>query len=166
MLLFCFQEYERKKQAEFRQKQATNAEKRWDNQKDATASPPQQSGNALQSPISDLRSPVSDLQSADGRPTARQAPIVARRRKDAFLEYGRLYVPQRVYDDLAMLGNHGPDPAVLVKWFEGVCEDYTNGPLKDARIDADLIAFWKRKYAEKWPATDAQVPKGRPAWVV
>ena len=65
-------ERERKKQAEFRQKQATNAAKGWDSRKDATASPPHQSGNALRSPISDLQSPISDLQSAD----TQSAPVV------------------------------------------------------------------------------------------
>lgn len=160
-------DHERKSQAEYRKRQQARADQRW-HPKDADAAAlqaphagPARSGTALQSSSSSASSSAS---TPDGvaRPSARPAPIIQRRRKDAAFEWGRLYVPQRVHDDLVMLGNHGTDEAALFAWYQAVCEDYAAHP--DWRIDADLFRFWKAKYADKWPPpvaakADARLPE-------
>jgi len=95
---------------------------------------------------------------------ARPSPLVARRRLDAAFEYGRLYVPQRAHDDLMMLGNHGQSEKALFDWYEAICEDYTNGSKANTGLPTNLIAFWKAKYEERWPADKVAAPSRLPAW--
>lgn len=99
-------------------------------------------------------------------PRARPGRIVQRRRKDAAFEYGRLYVPQRAHDDLMMLGNHGSVEKALFDWYEAICEEYTNGAKVNTALPTDLIAFWKHKYAERWPADEVpSLNAKQPAWI-
>ena len=96
----------------------------------------------------------------------RRSPIQSRRRKDAAWEGPRVYVPQRCHRDFVALRNGAE--AELLAWYEHISEEWTTGPRRAEEPGADMFAFWKARYAERWPAT-VQTPitaQRRPAWAV
>ena len=160
-------ERERKKQAEYRQRQTDNAAKGWDSRRNATAVPPtaphQASGNAF---LSASPSPISDLQSAQRE--RRPQPIIHKRRPDAAFEGPRVYVPQRKHNDFVALRNHPAAADELFTWYERISEEWATGRHAKSEPGSNMLAFWDARYAEQWPAT-VQTPttaQRRPAWAV
>lgn len=94
--------------------------------------------------------------------TANGSPIVAKRRLDAFFEYGRLYVPGRAHADLlAIRGNERE----LLAFYEEICETWTNGAHALDNPGTDMIRFWKAQSDLKWPPTIEAKPRANePQW--
>ena len=90
----------------------------------------------------------------------RRSPIQGRRRKDAAWEGPRVYVPQRCHSDFVALRNGAE--AELFAWYAETSEAWTDGPFKAAETGPDMFAFWKARYAEKWPVP--KVDKRIPEW--
>lgn len=156
-LRLCFQErggklhhdrldVERKKQVEYRRRQADAANKRWDTHGNATALPPHKQSDALIS---------SHLNSSDLNSTR---PIIRRRRMDAAMEHeSGIYLPQRAFDDFSAL-HPGED---LAAWFESVCSAWAG-----RNTGADMFRFWKARHDEKWPPEMPVASRPKPAWAV
>lgn len=143
---------ERKKQAEYRRRQAENGSK--------GGRPTKSGGEATNNPPVDDRKPLisSSLSSSDLDSTQLQ-PIARRRRMDAAMEFeSGVYVPQRTYDDFAAL-HPGED---LPSWFISVASSWLG-----RATGADMFKFWKARHDETWPPErPSQQPssKPKPAW--
>ena len=116
-------------------------------------------------PRSDLEvtpntSSSSSSSSSSSEKNVRTAPLVARRRKDAAFEGPRVYVPQRAHSDFVALRNGAE--AELFAWYEQISEAWTMGVHQHDEPGADMFAFWKARYAERWPV--AKVDKRLPEW--
>ena len=81
-----------------------------------------------------------------------QAPLVARRRKDAAFEGERVYVPQRIHSDFLTFGR---SEAELYAFYEAVSAAWA-GPRKHDEVGADMFAFWRDRYNERWPKAAAK----------
>lgn len=90
----------------------------------------------------------------------RPSPIVRRRRLDAAWEGPRVYVPQRCHSDFVALRNGAESE--LFAWYAETSEAWTDGAFKASETGPDMFAFWKARYAEKWPV--AKVDKRIPEW--
>lgn len=100
---------------------------------------------------------LGERQEANGE---RLRPLVHRRRLDAAWEGPRVYVPQRCHSDFVALRNGAE--AELFAWYAETSEAWTDGPFKASETGPDMFAFWKARYAEKWPV--AKVDKRIPEW--
>lgn len=157
-------EDERRKQKEFQRRQSDNGSKGGRPKKAVGIS-------GLTQPIATGK-PTESSASAFASSTAfvsagRAQPLVQRRRLDAAFEGGRLYVPQRAHSDLLSLRNHPDAERELFAWYGEICEDWTHGANKATNADADMIRFWKARYAEKWPPPAQASSFGqarKPAW--
>lgn len=94
---------------------------------------------------------------ADGE---RKQSLISKRRLDAAWEGPRVYVPQRCHRDFVALRNGAE--AELFAWYAETSEAWTDGPFKAAETGPDMFAFWKARYAEKWPVV--KVDKRVPEW--
>ena len=150
-------ERERKKQAEYRQRQASNSAKAWDSRKHGSGVASHATANAL---LLRTASPISDLQPEGKTPSGRMTPIQGRRRLDAAWEGPRVYVPQRCHSDFVALRNGAESE--LFAWYAETSEAWTDGPFKASETGPDMFAFWKARYAEKWPVP--KVDKRIPEW--
>lgn len=152
---------ERKIQAEYRKRQKDAATKRWESHGNATAMPSvastrHPSGNA---PLP--QSAIRDPQSA----STRGATLIPKRRPYAAFEGPRVYVPQSTHANFIGFRNHPGAEKELLDWYERVSNEWTTGARKDdPGFDADMVRFWKARYAEEWPT--ATVDKRRPSWAV
>jgi len=103
-----------------------------------------------------------NLDSGEGvrAPSARPAPLVTRRRRDAAWEGPRVYVPQRLHADFLALRGAESEP-VLLDWYQRVSEAWTDGPRAGDEPGPDMFRFWKDRYGEEWPVTrvDPRVPE-------
>ena len=78
-------------------------------------------------------------------------PLIARRRRDAAFEGQRgLYVTSRQHSDFIALGKSEAD---LIHWYAEVCDEWSEGPKRESEPGADMFAFWRDRYKERWPAT-------------
>lgn len=163
---------ERRKQAEYRRRQADNGAKGGRPKVKGLGS----SGKPTEKPAHETHSEATkssassslfaSASSPSGESTERSRPIVQRIRKDAAFEYGRLYVPQRAHDDLMMLANHGQSEKPLRDWYLAICEEYTSGAKANAALPTNMIEFWKAKYAIRWPPEPVAPPSSnQPAWI-
>lgn len=154
-------ERERKVQADYRKRQVENGHKGGRPRKGLGSFGLSKTEPTKSSPSA---SAISDLQSASAGGGFRTAPLVARRRMDAAFEGPRVYVPQRVHTDFLGFRNGNADE--LHKWYEAVSEEWATGAKRTAETGPDMIAFWKARYAEKWPAAaPAQShAQRRPSW--
>ena len=149
-------ERERKKQAEYRARQAEHGAKggrpkALTHGKGSGFETESQTEAEKRFPISDLRTAISDLQST--KRDVRQSPIIARRRLDAAWEGPKgLYVPQRKHSDFIQLRDHPNAERELLTWYGEVAEAWSGSP------GADMMKFWTARYDEKWPAPDSRVP--------
>ncbi len=152
----CFEEHDgrlvnarleeaRQSQTEFRQRQSNAAASRWHRHGRPAAQARDSQNDALQSA------------SASATAKTRGSPLIAPRRLDAVFEGPRVYVPRRLHTDF--LGLRGPDaePALLT-WYERISGEWTTGARKDDEPGADMFAFWRARYAERWPATPTAPP--------
>jgi uncharacterized protein YdaU (DUF1376 family) len=142
-----------------RVKQATNRQRATDNgrkggrPKHLTQNNPTLS-SGLSKPEAEKSFPIA-IASPDVPPsggTARGGTLVRPRRRDAEFEGARLYVPQRVHQDLMALANHPGGENALIHWYAEVDAEYQAHP--EWRVNPDLITFWKGKYRDKWPPPD------------
>lgn len=138
---------ERKKQNEYRKRQADAAKQRWESRGNATALPPHVDSNGYVSSL-----PVSSLPDS-----SQPKPIARPRRLDAAMEFeSGLYVPQRMYDDFARM-HPGED---LPSWFIAVASSWVG-----RQTGADMFKFWKARHDERWPPEQPQQSaRPRPAW--
>lgn len=114
-------------------------------------------------PSSSSATATATDQSGSERARARTPSIVSKRRLDAAWEGPRVYVPQRAHADFLAL-RRGAEPELL-EWYAQVSEDWTLGAHAADEPGADMIVFWKARYAERWPATTTpKVSANRPAW--
>jgi len=146
-------EVERKKQADYRKKQKENAAKGWDGRRNATASPPLESGNAGGQPVGNalhLQSSSSSSISSSKTDTPRAQTLIKKRRMDAAWEGGRVWVPERIHSDF--LGYRNGNADELLAWYADVDASYVG------EIDPSMFEFWRARYREKWPAS---APKSR-----
>lgn len=144
---------ERKKQVDYRRRQADNGSKGGRPIK-ATVNPPLSDSKALIS--SDLIS--SDLDSSRSVGTERQQPIIRKRRMDAAYEHeSGMYVPQRAHDDL--LPMHAGRERELFDWYPVICDTW-----KGRTTGANMIAFWKARHDETWPPEQSAKPSNKPSW--
>ena len=163
------QEDERRKQKEFRDKQAKNGEQGGRPKKskpDVTQNNPGlSSGLQEHEPRKSSSSPISDLQSPTSVRT-RPAPLTARRRLDAFVELGRVWVPQRIHTDFVAERNHPDAEGELLAWYQDVADFWTTGPNGTASTGGDMFEFWRKRFKEKWPAAPSvkQAPSPGDAW--
>ena len=105
----------------------------------------------------DNRSRTEAEQNKPEQKTGRPSPIIARRRLDAAFEGPRgLYVTQRQHNDFKALGKTEAD---LFHWYADVCEEWSEGARQAEESGADMFAFWRARYAEKWPATKAKTDR-------
>jgi uncharacterized protein YdaU (DUF1376 family) len=134
---------ERKKQSDYRRRQADNGAKGGRPTKstgEPDNNPPLSERKAL------ISSPLvsSDLNSSHSQGTARPQTIIRKRRMDAAFEHvSGMYVPQRAHDDL--VPQHPPD-FDLMPWYESVCKSWAG------KATGDLIKFWKARHDETFPA--------------
>ena len=89
----------------------------------------------------------------------RPHPIQARRRKDAAFEGARVYVPQRAHSDFLAL-RQGAEPELLA-FYEAVDIEWSTGARATDEPGPDMFAFWKARYAEKWPPTSMKAGASR-----
>jgi uncharacterized protein YdaU (DUF1376 family) len=143
-------ERERQKQIDYRTKQRTAAEQRWEKQ--ATSKPPSEVVAGASSLSLSLDS-VSDSVSKERTqtPRVRASTLIKPRRPYAAWEGARVYVPQRTHDDFVAL--RGGD-SELFTWYAAIDAQYRG------EIDPDMIAFWKARYREQWPPSSA-APKSK-----
>lgn len=94
------------------------------------------------------------------------APLIRRRRRDAAFEAPRVYVPQRLHDDLIGLRNHAGAAPELLAWYARIADEWTTGPRAGDTPNADMFAFWRARFAEQWPPTPTATPAEArlPAW--
>lgn len=97
-------------------------------------------------------------------PATRTTPLQSRRRRDAAFEGPRVYVPQRAHADFLAFRGGPAAQSELFEWYEQVSNEWFEGIRKADEPGADMFAFWKARYAERWPATvitkpDARLPK-------
>lgn len=136
----------------------------------AEANPKQVASTDVKQPAkpstSTATSTTTSTASAVTERPSRPMPIVARRRLDAAWEGPRVYVPHRVHMDLLALRNHTGAESELLKWYEAVSNDWTEGAHRSESPGADMFRFWKARYDEKWPPSGAKPsqPAG-PAYV-
>jgi hypothetical protein len=83
--------------------------------------------------------------------STRTRSLIAKRRKDAAWEGPRVYVPQRLHSDLVALRNG--QEADLLEWYAAVSDQWSEGgSCEQEEPGADMFAFWRARYAERWPA--------------
>lgn len=110
--------------------------------------PASSSAEAHSVPIQSIPTPSEERRSPV------RAPLVTKRRGDAAVEVGRLYVPQRIHSDFLSDRNHPDAERELLAWYEAIGEEWTFGCNATALTGGDMFKFWRARYAEKWPAAD------------
>ena len=141
---------ERKKQAEYRRRQADNGSK--------GGRPLKSGGEPQNNPrVSDSKALISSSLNSSDLSSSRLSPVMRRRRMDAAFEHEcGIYLPQRAFDDFSAL-HPGED---LTAWFESVCSAWAG-----RNTGADMFRFWKARHDEKWPPERPEVTDRRlPAW--
>lgn len=150
---------ERKKQIEYRRRQADNGSKGGRPTKsggEAGNNPPVSENNP---PVSDRKALISSHLVSTDLDSSRSPSVIRRRRLDAAFEHEcGIYLPQRAHDDFAAL-HPGED---LFAWFMAVCEAW-----KGRNTGADMFRFWKARHDERWPPEIpvAAVRSNEPEWV-
>lgn len=108
---------------------------------------------------------ASTSASSTATATTRSRPttLIPRRRWDAAWEGPRVYVPQRAHSDFVALRNHPGAETELLAWYEAVSDEWTTGARRSESPGADMFAFWRARFDERWPAAVA-VKDTRPVW--
>jgi hypothetical protein len=82
-----------------------------------------------------------------------------------FFDGGRVKVPYKLHTELVGLRNHGDAEAELLAWYADVAEAWTHGAHRTDEPGAEMFAFWRARYTERWPPMKAKpTEKPRPAW--
>lgn len=157
---------ERKKQAEYRRKQAENGKKGGRPFGKAVGF----SGVTQHEAKESSSSAISVLRTAEEKretPPARQTPIIARRRPGAAFEGARgLYVVESQHQQFVGLRNHPGAERELLAWYAGVCEDWAYGSHASSTPNPDMFKFWQERFVEHWPPTAAaKVDEKVPEWL-
>jgi uncharacterized protein YdaU (DUF1376 family) len=128
---------ERKKQADYRRRQADNGSK--------GGRPHKSGGEPENNPrVSDRKALISSSLNSSELSSTQLQPIARRRRLDAAMEFddSGIYVPQRVFDDFKALHPTEDLPA----WFISVVSSWSG-----REPGADMFKFWKARHDETWP---------------
>jgi uncharacterized protein YdaU (DUF1376 family) len=137
------QERQRKELNEFKRKQRTKAELRWQCRRNATALP-------IVAVPGQCSSSSSSSSSASTANAVRRAPIHdTSHRKHAHC--GRVCLPAVLFSEFVRRRNHASADREIRDWALAVELEWADGP-RAGDEPGDPFDFWKARYAEKWPA--------------
>lgn len=63
----------------------------------------------------------------------------------------RVWVPWPLHLQLLGFRNNGHAEAELQAFYQDIAAEWTTGAHKDDNVDPEMFAFWKARYAERWP---------------
>ena len=151
-------ERERKKQAEFRQRQATNSAKGWDSRRHATALPSQSQKDALH-----LLSPISDLQPTEKPKKAEPLDVAFRSFQSAYppqRRKGGILLEQAFVTQAARAGG----PSALMAALEN---HKASGQWQDPKLVPGMDTWLnEERWRQQLEPPTAKVDPRRPSWAV
>jgi uncharacterized protein YdaU (DUF1376 family) len=144
---------ERKKQADYKRRQSDRASVRWENRrKTHAAALPEAASSGIDRVVPAQCSSSSSSSSS----SKRAVPIARPRRMNAAFEGPRVWVLQSQHEDFLRMRNSPLAEGELQSWYLTVSDEWTEGARKAEEVGGDMFAFWRARYAEKWPAAKAQ----------
>lgn len=156
-------ERERKKQADYRARQAEHGAKGGRPSKKGLASETESQTEAEKRSLS-LSLPVSLSPSLEERThTQAGAPLHTTHKKHAAC--GRVCVPADLHNDFMRARNHDGADKELRQWYLAVDHEWAVGSKKDVSPGGNDYKFWRARFEEEWPAVAPTKPDPRlPKW--
>lgn len=154
---------ERKKQAEYRARQAANGAKGGR----PSGKPTAISGDT-ETPAKESSLSLSPSLSPSLERTHRQGGAPLHQSHRAHASCGRVCVPADLHVQFVKARNHPNADQELRAWYAAVDEEWSTGAKATANTGGNDYRFWRARFDERWPdeSQAAKGTKGRPAWAV